>query len=259
MAHRRPPTAVIVIVVLVLVTGGGLAAWWLTRDTASTAGRDATGTVEATTYDVASVIAGRVTRVLVSEGATVKTGDVVVTLDDAALKLQVAQAEQGVNAAKAAVTQARDDGTAAELAAAQARQKQAEAAVSLAEVQQGYAAITAPHDGIVVTVATNAGQAAAAGRTLVTIVDTSDLFVRTYVPEPDLGRVSVGRQVSARSDSSDATYPGTVSFVSSTAEFTPDNVETSDQRTTLVFQARIRLSDPSGALKPGMPVDLTFE
>jgi HlyD family secretion protein len=260
MARRRPPRAVIIIVVLAVVIAGAFAAWWFARTTATRQEQVATGTIDATTYDVASVIAGRVATVKVVEGSRVKAGDVLVTLDSAALTLQVTQAEQGVNAAKAAVAQARDDdGSDADIAAAHARQKQAEAAVGLAKVQAGYATITAPHAGIVVAVATNAGQAAAAGRTLVTLVDTSDLFVRAYVPEPDLGKVHVGQRATARSDSAAAAYEGMVSFISSQAEFTPNNVETADQRTKLVFQVRVRLTDSTGALKPGMPVDVTFE
>lgn len=163
-----------------------------------------------------------------------------------------------MNAAKASVTQARNDGTSADVAAAQAKQKQAEAAVNLAKVQLGYATITAPHDGVVVTVSTNAGQTAGAGRTLVTLIDTSDLFVRAYVAEPDLGDVSLDQKASVASDSGE-TYTGSVEFISDTAEFTPNNVQTKDQRTKLVFQVRVGITDESTTLKPGMPVDVTFE
>ena len=60
-------------------------------------------------------------------------------------------------------------------------------------------------------------------------------------------------------DSVTEPYTGTVSFVASEAEFTPTNVETKDQRTKLVFEVRVRISDTSGALKAGMPVDVTFQ
>ena len=59
-------------------------------------------------------------------------------------------------------------------------------------------------------------------------------------------------------DSATEPYIGTVSFVASEAEFTPANVETKDQRTKLVFEVRVRISDTSGVLQPGMPVDVTF-
>lgn len=253
---HRPPKPAIIAIVLVVIAGGLFSWWWFTRPSDTEAVRDATGAVEATTYDVSGVIAGRVTSVKATEGTRVKQGDVLVTLDDSALKLQVEQAIQGVNAAKAAVTQAKDDGQAA-IAAAQAKQKQAEAGLQLTRVQLGYATITAPHDGIVVTVTTNVGQAAAPGRTLVTIMDPADLFVRAYVAEPKLGDVKIGGGVVATTNGSE--YRGSVTFVATEAQFTPNNVETVDQRSKLVFEVRVKLTDGSGALKPGMPVDVRFE
>ena len=52
--------------------------------------------------------------------------------------------------------------------------------------------------------------------------------------------------------------PGVVEFIASQAEFTPNNVETKEQRVKLVYEVRVRLNDTSGVLKAGMPVDVTF-
>ena len=79
-----------------------------------------------------------------------------------------------------------------------------------------------------------------------------------FVPETQIGSVKVGQQVTVTPDSPGEPYTGTVSFVASEAEFTPNNVETKDQRTKLVFEVRVRISDTSRALKAGMPVDVTF-
>jgi len=48
-------------------------------------------------------------------------------------------------------------------------------------------------------------------------------------------------------------------FIASEAEFTPNNVETEEQRAKLVYAVRVRISDPSGTVKAGMPVDVAFE
>jgi HlyD family secretion protein len=188
----------------------------------------------------------------------VTKGQPIVTLDTAALDLQLKQAQQGVIAAQAAVTNAKDSGTKADVTAAEARVEQATAAVSLAQVQLGYASVTAPRDGRVVTVVTNVGQNAAPGRILASIVDLHDLFVRVYVPETRIGTVSVGQAVSVSSDSGGAAIAGTVSFVSAQAEFTPNTVQTAEQRAKLVYEVRVTISDSSGTLKPGMPVDVTL-
>jgi HlyD family secretion protein len=255
--RRRPVIAVLILLVLAAAAGGYF--WWRSAIGPEATGLSASGAVEAQQYHVASVIAGRVTKVDVSEGDVVKQGQTVVVLDQSALKLQVKQAEEGVKAARAALSNAKEDGTDADVSAARARLNQAKAAVDLAEVQLGYATVAAPHDGVVVTVTTNEGQNAGPGRTLLTLSDPSNLFVRVFVPETQIGNVKVGQQVSVTPDSPTEPYAGTVSFVASEAEFTPTNVETKDQRTKLVFEVRVRISDTSGALKAGMPVDVNFQ
>jgi HlyD family secretion protein len=255
--RRRPLIPVIILLAAVLAAGGYF--WWRSVRSTEPTELSASGAVEARQYQVASVIAGRVTKVAVSEGDVVKQGQTLVVLDQAALKLQVDQAEQGVRAAKAALSNAKDEGTDADVSAARARLNQAEAAVDLAKVQLGYATITAPHSGVVVTLTTNAGENAGPGRTLLTLSDPEDLFARVFVPETQIGNVKVGQQATATTDSATEPYIGTISFVASEAEFTPTNVETKDQRTMLVFEVRVRISDTSGTLKPGMPVDVTFQ
>jgi len=256
--HRRPPVAAIVIVVLLAAAAGGYY-WWQQRAPESGSALAASGAVESKEYQVAATAAGRIATVTVGEGAPVEAGQVLVVLDDTAFRLQVEQARHGVNAAEAAVRNARDDGSSADVAAARARRDQAKAAVKLAEVQLGYATVTAPHGGVVVAVTANAGQNASPGKTLLTITDPADLFVRVFVPETRVGDVRLGQSVIVRADSGGGEYAGAVEFISAQAEFTPNNVETKEQRAKLVYEVRVRLADKSGLLKPGMPVDVTFE
>lgn len=256
--RRRPPIPLLILVVLALAAGGYYY-WWRSTQATEPTGLTASGAVEAQQYQVASVIAGRVMKVAAAEGDVVKQGQTLVVLDQSALKLQVEQAEQGVKAARAALSNAKEDGSDADVTAARARLNQAEAAVDLAKIQLGYATVYAPHSGLVVTLTTNAGENAGPGRTLLTLSDPGDLFVRVFVPETQIGNVKIGQQATVTADSVSEPYPGTVSFVASEAQFTPTNVETKDQRTKLVFEVRVRISDTSGALKAGMPVDVTFQ
>ncbi len=258
---RRHPPIPVIVVVLVLLIGGGSWWWWSSTQTpATTAGLQESGSVEATEYQIAAALSGRVTAVRVTEGDQVTKGQELVQLDSAAAKLVREQARQGVNAAKAAVTNAKDDddATDADVAAARARLKQAEAAVKLAEVQLGYTIVTAPRAGTIVSVTTNTGQNAGPGRTMLTMVDPADLFVRVFVAETEIGKVKQGQAVTLTTDSSAETYTGSVSFIASRAEFTPNNVQTREQRVKLVFEVRVRVSDATGTLKAGMPVDVSF-
>lgn len=257
-ARKHPPKPVIAIVVLALLAGLGWWAWHTWGGGSSTAAATLTGAVEARDYQVAAAAAGTVKEVLVDEGARVSEGDPLVRLDDRAARLQVDQARAGVTAGRAAVASARNDGSSADVAAAKARLEQARAAVRLARVQLGNLTVAAPHDGVVTSITTNAGQVAAPGRALVTVRDTGDLFVRVFVPEPDLGAATIGRGATVTADGSSRTYAGTVTFVSSSAEFTPNAVETKDQRTKLVYEVRVAVTDTSGALKAGMPVDVAW-
>lgn len=255
--RHRPPKPLIALVVLALLGAAGYWYWTTTRSTTA-AESVASGAVEAREYQVSAVAAGLVSEVLVTEGQTVAAGDPVVKLDATAAQLQVDQANAGVAIAQAGVTKAEDDGDDADIAAATAKLAQAQSMVAAAQVGVDHATVKAPHAGVVVAVTTNVGQVAAPGRTIVTITDPADLYARVFVPETGIGRVAVGDPASARSDVSGKAFDGTVSFIATQAEFTPNNVETAEQRTKLVYEVRVAITDPSATLRPGLPVDVTF-
>ncbi|HML50403.1 MAG TPA: efflux RND transporter periplasmic adaptor subunit [Propionicimonas sp.] len=256
--RKHPPIPVIVIVVLVLI-GGGVWWWWSSTQAASSNTNQFSGSVEATSSQIGSALAGRISSVPVAEGDHVAKGDLLVQLDQTAMKLQVDQAEQGVAAAKAALSNARDTGTSADVKAAKARLAQARAAVKLAKLQLSYTSVTAPNAGVVTAVNANPGQNAAPSKTLVTLLDPNDLFVRIYVPETVIGNIKIGQQATVTTDSVTTAIPAEVSFVAAEAEFTPNTVQTKDQRTKLVYEVRVRVADESGTLKAGMPVDVTLD
>ena len=101
---------------------------------------------------------------------------------------------------------------------------------------------------------------AAAGAPVFTLALTDPLWVRAYISEPDLGLVHEGMRAEVRTDTlPDKTYQGWVGFISSTAEFTPKTVETTELRTKLVYRARIFVCDPQEELRLGMPVTVTLQ
>jgi len=258
--RKHPPIPVIVVVLLVII--GGCVWWWVSAHPSATAsGLSADGTVEATEYDVTPAIAAPIASVAVKEGDTVAKGDTVATLDSKAAALQVSQAQQGVTAAQAALDNVTNDSssTKADKTAAQARLAQAKAAVELAQVQVSYATVKAPAAGVVTSVIGQAGENASPGRTLVTILDTTNLYANVYVPETSIGQVKTGEKVSLTTDSSTATFTGTVSFIASQAQFTPDTIQTADARAKLVYEVRIDVTDSSGTLKAGLPVTAEFQ
>lgn len=259
MSARRPPTAAIVIVALLVIAAGLW--WWLASRPSEDQAGGVAGLVEVDEYLVSPATAGRITAIEVKEGTQVSEGQKIAALDGTVLALQLTQAEAGVTAAKAQVTNAEDNGTDADVTAAKAQVAQAQAAVDLVKAQQGYTVVKAPHAGVVTSVTATAGQNASPGTTLARIVDPAAAFVRAYVPEPRLGEVKVGQEVTITPSAAGSTtgpVKGAVEYVASQAEFTPNNVQTPEQRADLVYEVRIRLQSGSEKLTPGLPVDVAL-
>jgi multidrug resistance efflux pump len=136
--------------------------------------------------------------------------------------------------------------TRGQLAAAQARV--AELDVSLREAEQ-----TAPADGVIEVVSVRPGDLVPAGRIVVTMLETSQLWVKVYVPETDLAHVRVGQAATVRVDGfSGRNFEGHVGQVASQAEFLPRNVQTPDDRQHQVFGVKVYVDNPNGVLKSGM-------
>jgi HlyD family secretion protein len=104
------------------------------------------------------------------------------------------------------------------------------------------------------------GVLGAAGRPLATLVNLEELYVRVYVAERDVGRIALGAPARVTVDA----YPGqqfagAVSEIAQQAEFTPKEVHMKDEREKLVYGVKLRLENPQGRLKPGMPADARIE
>jgi HlyD family secretion protein len=115
--------------------------------------------------------------------------------------------------------------------------------------------LLAPGSGTVLTRVLEPGSIARIGQTVLTLSLADPVWVRAYVPEPDLGRIHPGMKALVFTDSRpDRPYEGRIGFISPEAEFTPKNVETPDLRTRLVFRFRVVVENPDEGLRQGMPV-----
>ena len=80
------------------------------------------------------------------------------------------------------------------------------------------------------------------------------------VAEADLGRIRLDQSAEVSVDGyPDRRWTGTISFISSEAEFTPKSVQTFKERINLVYRIKIQLTNPDGVLKPGMPADAVIK
>ena len=139
---------------------------------------------------------------------------------------------------------------------ARAQLQQAKEALALAETRLGYATLTSPLTGVVLSHNIEPGEFVAPGTPIVTVGDLAHVWLRAYIDETDLGRVKVGQVVKVTADTyPDKVYEGRVSFIASQAEFTPKSVQTKKERVKLVYRIKITIANPDMELKAGMPAD----
>jgi HlyD family secretion protein len=164
------------------------------------------------------------------------------------------QAAAALDSAQAALELAMQGFREEDIAAGRAELAAAEAQLAQAKTQLSDTVLEAPSAGTVLSRIREPGTVLGAGAPVYTVSLRDPTYVRAYVAEPALGRVSPGTPVTVRTDSSERVYHGQVGFVSSRAEFTPKSVETPDLRTDLVYRLRIVVSDADDGLLQGMPV-----
>ena len=143
-----------------------------------------------------------------------------------------------------------------ELLAAEAALSQSEAELSALKKQLDDAFLIANADGIVHLLPYQIGELVPAGRSVVTIHSLADLWIRIFIPEDKLNRVSLGDNLNFSVDAHpDMSFQALVTHISSSAEFTPRNVQTQDQRLNLVFAVKLVVISGTSELRAGMPAD----
>jgi HlyD family secretion protein len=148
-----------------------------------------------------------------------------------------------------------------QVAAARAQVAQAEATLAAMDAVLTDMTIEAPFAGVVTIRHREPGESVGAGAPVLTLMNPDDRWVRIYVREDRIGTVPLGAKATIRSDSFPGkTYEGEVTFIASEAEFTPKNVQTSEERVRLVYAVKVRVKgDEAQELKPGMPADVTLD
>ena len=173
---------------------------------------------------------------------------------------QYKEACMAVDVAEAQLALAKAGASKEQLAVAEARVAQAKAAYEALATQRDKLELRAPITGRVVERTVEEGETVSPGTTLLTLADLSKVTLTLYIAEKDIARVKVGQPVLVTVDS----YPGRefrgkVVHIATEAEFTPRNVQTKEERVTMVFAVKVELPNPDGALKPGMPADAVIE
>jgi HlyD family secretion protein len=137
---------------------------------------------------------------------------------------------------------------------------QRKADLSIVNTQLNDTEAATPIDGVVLVKSAEPGEVLAAGTTVLTVGDLEHPWLRAYIGEHDLGRVHLGDKVKVTADSFPGkVYWGRVSFISAEAEFTPKQIQTTEERAKLMYRIKVDVDNPHGDLKSNMPADAELQ
>lgn len=147
-----------------------------------------------------------------------------------AAKSQAKAAQVGIAAAHTQVT------------GAQANVRALEATLARIDVELADSELKAPRDGRVQFRVAQPGEVLGGGGRVLNLVDLADVYMTFFLPETVAGRVALGSEVRIVLDAAPQfVIPAKVSFVASTAQFTPKTVETASERQKLMFRVRAQI------------------
>lgn len=164
-------------------------------------------------------------------------------VDDERTRSLVAEASLTAARAQATAAQAAIEAARAEIAGAEATVVAREATVQRIEADIKDSTLVSPRDGRVQYRIAQPGEVLGAGGKAFNVIDLGDVYMTFFVPEQAAGRIALGTEVRLVLDAAPQfVIPAEVSFIASTAQFTPKTVETAEERQKLMFRVRARIA-----------------
>ena len=176
-------------------------------------------------------------------------------------KQAAATAQQGDRAERdARVAREQLGGARAARASAQQEAAALEAQVASLDDRLARSRIRSPLTGTVLTRYVEPGEFVQAGQPLFKLASLDSLTFRAYVAQAQLSRLRLGQDVRVGVDRGDsiATLPGRITWIASSAEFTPTPIQTREERADQVYAVKIAVANPEGRLRIGMPGELVL-
>lgn len=144
-----------------------------------------------------------------------------------------------------------------ELVALRAQRDRAAAALAEAAAVLDDLAIKAPASGVVLSRLREPGEVLMPGSAIAEMVDLDALHLKVYVPESSIGNIRLGLPARLYIDAQpELAYNATVTYIAARAEFTPREVQTTDERVKLMYAVKLSIEkNPQHRLTPGLPAD----
>ncbi len=147
-----------------------------------------------------------------------------------------------------------------EIADARAQLAEAQAKVEQFKILISEGELHAPTRARVEAVSIRPGDVITADRSVMKLLEADQLFVRIFVPEPDLVKIKIGQNVQVKVDAGEAQFlEGTIEQINEQGEFTPRNVQSREERNHQVFGVKIKLKNTDSKLKSGMAVSVNLQ
>lgn len=257
------------------------------------------GRIEAPETYITAAASSRVNQVMVKEGDHVHKGQLIVSLDASIIKTKLKETGSAIQQAQRAKAQAQQQIAAVQQNIAKAKKKsifakifstkkgrqaeedrlraqymqakmlEGQAQGGLAQAQSlrseageklSYFNIVSPIDGIVTIRSADPGEVVKAGQVLVTISDPTAVYMRGFIPEGNIAKVKLGDKAHIVLDNkTEKPIEATLSAIDKEPSFTPQNVYLKEDRERQVFGCKLRIVNPDGSAKAGMPAEATFD
>jgi HlyD family secretion protein len=207
--------------------------------------------------------AGRIDKLAVREGDTVKPGDLLFTVDKDLQEADLRVAEATLANMKQAFDRAQQllktgSGSQKTFDEAQAALREAEARLNAARTRLDRRKLVSPVAGVVQQVYYREGEVVPAARPAISVLPPGNVKVRFFVPQAILPTIRIDDPVSVRCDGCPAEIAGKVTFIAGSAEYTPPVIYSLEERQKLVFLIEARPDSASG-LRVGQPVSVTLK
>jgi HlyD family secretion protein len=164
-------------------------------------------------------------------------------LDDDRARTHSAQAALAAAQAQVRAGQAAIEAVQAQVVGAGSSVAAAEATVARVDADIADSQLKSPRDGRVQYRIAEPGEVLGSGGRVLNLVDLGDVYMTFFLPETAVGRVPLGGEVRIVLDAAPQyVIPATISYVASTAQFTPKTVETASERQKLMFRVKARIS-----------------
>ena len=176
-------------------------------------------------------------------------------------QIELARARAALQGAEQKLALVREGSRAKQTAAAQAEADRAAASLKQSVTVAKESEVRAPADGVIVHRLAEPGQLLAPGQPAITLAFADRLFVRTFIPETQLGRVKTGMPARVTVDAfPNREFAARITEISPDAEFTPKAVETKNERVNLVYGAKADLDRGwNEPLVPGQPAEVRVQ